>query len=308
MNNYENNNKIPKRNLNQTDNPSSMEPENNPNQQNNFEVIPPNDKPKKAFYKKWWFWLLTILVIAAIAVTVFLLLNKKPNTENSKKESSSSKVVKKAKKKSKAKKNSASSTTASSTSKSSIQGSQPANGNKQNSNSAISKTGSALEVFSAIKLGDTAQNGTGGDTVADLKKKIGEGYKEDSINYQGKDATKVSWGTVIGITEGSGTMIIGVKNGTDYRVVSKTSVGISSDTKRDKITLLQFNQLQTNGLTGEKAVQLLGQPNAMTESHIGGKVFTSYTWNTNLQGDKNAFLTISFTDGVATAKNQQGLK
>ncbi|BDR59012.1 DUF3862 domain-containing protein [Xylocopilactobacillus apicola] len=303
MDNFENNNNfpnnVPKR---QNDIPMNQQDDS----QNEIQV-PMEEKKKKPFYKKWWIWLIIVLVIAAIVTVTFLMLyNKKDSSEmstqkNNSSVSSSVKMKNKSKKDRENKKNSSSGANTQ-------PNSSAASGNKSTSNAAVGKTGSALEVFNSILIGDTATNGNGGVSEAELQAKLGNPQKTEELTYEGKSAKKETWGSVVGLTQGSGTMVILVQDGDAYRAVSKTSVGISGDPKKAEFTLDQYNQLQIANLSSEQAVQTLGQPNAMTTSLINGTNFTSYTWNTSVKGEKDAFFTIAFTNNIATTKDQQGLK
>lgn len=320
MNNNENNNnfssQVPKRGTNNNGNIPTPDPEfQTPNppsndQEDDFSTVP-EPKESRPFYKKWWFWLIIILLIAAISFGVFWMLNQKPDakdTDGAKETRSSVSSIKKGANNA-SKKNKKQSLKPNSNQKSqSLPGSQPASGNKATTNAAIGKTGSALEVFNAIKLGDTTQDGIGGNSESELKKLLGDPQKTEELTYQGKNAKKETWGSVIGITQGSGTMVIMIQKGAEYFAVSKTSVGISSDQKESHFNLDQYNKLEVQNLTPEKIVQEFGQPNAMTTSLIDGKNYTSYTWNANLKGSPNAYMTVNFTDNIAVSKDQQGLQ
>lgn len=281
--------------------------------QNNLN-IPASPKKARPFYKKWWFWLTSFIIIFAIATLVFWILNQQSsspqtNQTTDKKSETSQKTSPKTNSQ-RSKSHSTRKKVKKSTS-SSIKTSSPKSKNNSQSksgNTAIGKTGTALEIFNQIKLGDTANNGTGGDLESDLIKKLNSPHKIEELVFQGKKAHRDIWGEVIGITKGSGNVVIFVKDGKNFRAVSKTSVGISNDIKKDKLTLAQFNQLKTQGLTTEKAIKILGQPNAMTESHLSGNIYISYTWDTNLQGRNDAYVTINFTNNEATTKIQDGLK
>lgn len=281
----------------------------------NNDLTPPSSVPNNSqrhFYQKWWFWVILGLLLVIVGILVFWFWHQQSASENLQpkelqKTSAVSKTKRTPAKKEKANSQSqmaksSSATAATSTAKT------PQSTKPQKGNTAIGKTGSALEVFNSIKLGDTSNNGTGGDLESDLKKKLNAPHKIEELVYQGKSAHRDTWGEVIGISKGSGNVVIFVKDGTNYRAVSKTSVGISNDVKKEKFTLQQFNQLKTQGLTTEKAIKILGQPNAMTESHLAGQVYISYTWDTNLQGSNDAQVTINFTNNQATNKNQDGLK
>ena len=290
----------------------SQQPFHNKDQNNlNIAAASKNTRP---FYKKWWFWLISIIIIFAIATLVFWILNQQfsssqTNQITDKKSETSQKASLKTNYQ-RSKSHSPQKKVKKSTS-SSLKTSSPKPQNNPQStsgNTAVGKTGTALEIFNQIKLGDTANNGTGGDLESDLIKKLNSPHKIEELVFQGKKAHRDIWGEVIGITKGSGNAVIFVKDGNNYRAVSKTSVGISNDIKKDKLTLAQFNQLKTQGLTTEKAIKTLGQPNAMTESHLSGQIYISYTWNTNLQGRNDAYVTINFTNNEATTKSQDGLK
>lgn len=279
------------------------------------EIQIPTENKKKPLLKRWWFWLLIVLVIAVIFMTTSLFLNKKPSPLNENKtikSTTSTKINKKTAKSSKKKESD--SPKLSSKSKSSTPGSQIPQGNKTSSGAAIGNSGTAVEVFNDIKLGDTAQNGAGGDTETELKKKLstnkndGQQIKEEQIEYVGKTAKKIIWGSVIGINQGSGTMVIFVQDGQEYRAVSKTCVGISGDVPKEKFNLAKYNALDIKNLNAEEAVKTLGQPNAMTLSIINGSNISSYTWNANLEGDRDASVIINFTNNLATSKEQKGLK
>jgi hypothetical protein len=313
MNHNENKNEfsshVPKRRRN--DITPEDQKQRNINEQNKTQVSTVNKK--KPFFKRWWFWLLIVLVIAAIIMTTFLFLNKKPSPSHENdaiKSTTSSKVSKNGAKTSKKK---AQDTPASKRS-TSTPSSQIPKRNKASGNAAIGNSGTAIEVFNDIKLGDTAQNGAGGDTETELKKKLstdkndGQQIKEEQIDYVGKTAKKIVWGSVIGINQGSGTMVIFIQDGQEYRAVSKTCVGISGDVPKEKFNLAKYQALDIKNLNAEEAVETLGQPNAMTLSIIDGSNISSYTWNTDLEGDHDASVTINFTNNIATSKDQKGLK
>ena len=88
--------------------------------------------------------------------------------------------------------------------------------------------------------------------------------------------------------------------------INDTTNPTSSQTSENvKATLEKFNQIQT-GMTYQEVVEIMGEEGTLsTESSYGDQTVQIYYWYAK-NGISNA--TISFTNGVVSAKSQIGLE
>lgn len=152
---------------------------------------------------------------------------------------------------------------------------------------------------------ENSDNGMNQDKFNQIQ--TGMSYEEVK-NIVGEDGQNISESEIAGIktimyqweTDDWGIMLVTFQND---KVTNKSQSGISSDST--KVTLDQYNQIQT-GMTYEEVKNILGGEGQLSsETEIAGMNSQIYQWNGNSLG---ANCMITFSDGKVYSKAQFGLE
>ncbi|VTT43059.1 putative lipoprotein [Streptococcus porcinus] len=145
-----------------------------------------------------------------------------------------------------------------------------------------------------VKVGDFNKDGKAGTSKDEVVKLLG---KETSVTKNDTVETLI-WKT------GKVRIDVGFMNN---KVVSKTITGFLY--KRDKvISLDDFDAIKTN-TSYEIVTDKYGQPDELATTVMNGNELTTGVWYSNIKGENDkANMTLNFTDGKLTQKNQVGIK
>lgn len=178
----------------------------------------------------------------------------------------------------------------------------------QNKKSATDTTTSASQLkpeneawrlnFNNITLGDIANEGKGGASLADLKNLYGE--PENHTTRPGGDVTLdvYTWRkgqtTVVAQLYNDSTIAKSISN---FRFIRKDTVGLKD-----------FEKL-TNGMTFTNVTSLLGEPDVMSRARSSNGEVVTAIWSSGLKSDNsNPNIELEFNDDKLSTKSQFGLK
>ncbi|EMF0257043.1 DUF3862 domain-containing protein, partial [Enterococcus hirae] len=102
-------------------------------------------------------------------------------------------------------------------------------------------------------------------------------------------------------------LTVGTENN---NVVEKSVSGLYVSYDKEKVVSSKvFGEIQMNkDLSKEKAIKKFGNPNAIAEyKNSNGENIQTLTWETNTTGPLGSYFVITFTNDIATSKNEVGL-
>lgn len=169
------------------------------------------------------------------------------------------------------------------------------------SSSQQTKTGEkkvTRDAYTAIKLGDMAKSGNGGDTLATLEAKFGKATSSASAETNGIKTDTKTWTNVDG--DASAAFVVSFVNG---KAVGKNISHLKADRPKD-ITLAAYNKV-TTGETYAAVNSALGLPNSINESIFSGSTSLIAVY---LNKDLSSNATVTFANGKVQSKTQTNLK
>ncbi|EOE4935606.1 DUF3862 domain-containing protein [Enterococcus hirae] len=131
-------------------------------------------------------------------------------------------------------------------------------------------------------------------------------YTESSTDHSGNSETIYTWGS-----SKNGELGAKLTVGTENNIVVEKSVsGLYVSYDKEKVVSSKvFGEIQMNkDLSKEKAIKKFGKPNAIAEyKNSNGENIQTLTWETNTTGPLGSYFVITFTNDIATSKNEVGL-
>lgn len=131
-------------------------------------------------------------------------------------------------------------------------------------------------------------------------------YMESSTDHSGNSETIYTWGSSKNGELGA-KLTVGTENN---NVVEKSVSGLYVSYDKEKVVSSKvFGEIQMNkDLSKEKAIKKFGKPNAIAEyKNSNGENIETLTWETNTTGPLGSYFVITFTNDIATSKNEVGL-
>lgn len=131
-------------------------------------------------------------------------------------------------------------------------------------------------------------------------------YTESSTDHSGNSEIIYTWGSSKNGELGA-KLTVGTENN---NVVEKSVSGLYVSYDKEKVVSSKvFGEIQMNkDLSKEKAIKKFGKPNAIAEyKNSNGENIQTLTWETNTTGPLGSYFVITFTNDIATSKNEVGL-
>lgn len=183
-------------------------------------------------------------------------------------------------------------------------GNSSASSSKSGSEASSSKAESGKithEQFDAIKVGDLASQGTGGDTLKSLTDKFGNPQSTSEATTSGIKTKSVTWTNVTG--DFGASVIVQFVND---NAASKNLTGFKIN-RSNKISLADFDALQTGAGYADITKQL-GEPDSYNEMVLSGVKTTAATYVTGVQGQTGANFVLTFNNDALASKTQTSME
>ena len=146
-----------------------------------------------------------------------------------------------------------------------------------------------------------------GDEITNISKILGSPiYTESYLSESDNSSSIYTWGSRNTDEIGS-RLTVTTQN---QKVVGKSISGLYVPfNKENLISSKKYEDITLNeGFKFEQAVKQFGEPNDISEfKNTNGKLIKNVTWSTNTNGPLGSYLSITFTDNIATNKNEFGL-
>lgn len=164
----------------------------------------------------------------------------------------------------------------------------------KSSQKVVSKDEKMKNSLTNIKVGDFNKDGEGGSSKDEVVKLLG---KETSVSKNDTVETLIWKVDKVRIS-------IGFINN---KVVNKAVTGFLYN--RDKVIgLNKFDAIKTN-TSYDSITEKYGQPDEVATTVVSGSEQTTGVWYSNIKGENDkANMTLNFTDGKLSQKNQVGIK
>ncbi|MGL9804123.1 hypothetical protein IGJ22_002648 [Enterococcus sp. DIV0448] len=131
-------------------------------------------------------------------------------------------------------------------------------------------------------------------------------YTESSTDDSGNSETIYTWGSNK-TGELGAKLTVGTENN---NIVEKSVSGLYVPYDKEKVVSSKiFGEMKMNkDLSMENAIKKFGDPNSIAEyKNSNGENIQTLTWETNTTGPLGSYFVITFTNNIATSKNEIGL-
>lgn len=131
-------------------------------------------------------------------------------------------------------------------------------------------------------------------------------YTESSTDNSGNSETIYTWGSNK-TGELGAKLTVGTENN---NIVEKSVSGLYVPYDKEKVVSSKiFGEMKMNkDLSMENAIKKFGDPNSIAEyKNSNGENTQTLTWETNTTGPLGSYFVITFTNNIATSKNEVGL-
>lgn len=163
------------------------------------------------------------------------------------------------------------------------------------------------ETISAKEIKNKYDTVNIGESIDDITKTLGTPvYTESSTTQSGSGSTLYTWGSNNSDEVGAQLTI----NTQNDKIINKSVSGLYVQyDPNNLISSKKYADIKlNNNFTFNNAVKEFGKPNDMSEyKNPNNDLIQTITWNTNTTGPVGSYMTIVFTNNIATSKNEVGL-